>query len=206
MSGQTSPTLTAKQAAFVREYLIDLNATQAATRAGYSAKTANEQGARLLANVSVSQAVAAAMDARAQRTEITQDMVLRELARIGFGDIRKVIRWASGAIVQHDEAEDEFEGQPHGGALKRSRMGEGANLVEIIGSDELDEDAAACISEISQTTQGLKVKLYDKQAALVNIGRHLGMFTDKVEHNVSADLAAIIAARRAKVQDIGNGE
>ena len=55
------PDLTPKQEAFVAEYLIDLNATQAATRAGYSAKTANEQGSRLLANVNVSQAVQQAM-------------------------------------------------------------------------------------------------------------------------------------------------
>ena len=55
--------LTPKQAEFVRQYLVDLNATQAAIRAGYSEKTANEQGSRLLANVSVSQAIVAAKDA-----------------------------------------------------------------------------------------------------------------------------------------------
>lgn len=68
--------MTPKQKQFVKEYLIDLNATQAATRAGYSAKTANEQGARLLANVSVAQAVQKGMDERAKRTEITADYVL----------------------------------------------------------------------------------------------------------------------------------
>ena len=68
--------MTPKQQRFVHEYLIDLNATQAATRAGYSAKTANEQGSRLLANVSVKAAVHAAMDARSERTGITQDYVL----------------------------------------------------------------------------------------------------------------------------------
>jgi phage terminase small subunit len=74
--------LTPKQEAFVREYLIDLNATQAALRAGYSAKTANEQGARLLANVSVSAAVQEAMDARAKRTEITADYVLEGIKAV----------------------------------------------------------------------------------------------------------------------------
>jgi phage terminase small subunit len=71
--------LTAKQTNFVEEYLIDLNATQAAIRAGYSEKTANEQGARLLAKVSVHAAVETALAARSQRTEITQDMVVAGL-------------------------------------------------------------------------------------------------------------------------------
>lgn len=68
--------MTPKQERFVQEYLIDLNATQAATRAGYSARTANEQGARLLANVSVRSALEAAMKDRGARTQITADYVL----------------------------------------------------------------------------------------------------------------------------------
>lgn len=71
--------LTPKQAAFVREYLLDLNATQAATRAGYSARTANEQGSRLLANVSVRSAIQAAMKERSRRTEVDADYVLRTI-------------------------------------------------------------------------------------------------------------------------------
>ncbi len=74
--------LTPKQEAFVREYLIDLNGTQAAIRAGYSAKTANEQAARLLANVSVADAVQAGMDARAERTGITADYVLSGIKEV----------------------------------------------------------------------------------------------------------------------------
>lgn len=68
--------LTPKQDAFVREYLIDLNATQSAIRAGYSAKTAKEQAARLLSNVNVQGAIQSGVSARAKRTEITADYVL----------------------------------------------------------------------------------------------------------------------------------
>lgn len=68
--------LTPKQKRFASEYLIDLNATQAAIRAGYSQKTANEQGARLLANASVQAAISEAMEKRERRTQITQDYVL----------------------------------------------------------------------------------------------------------------------------------
>lgn len=67
----------AKQKLFVKEYLVDLNATQAAIRAGYSAKTANEQGARLLANVSVQAAIQEAQDKRAAKVDITAEMVLQ---------------------------------------------------------------------------------------------------------------------------------
>lgn len=77
MAAQTSDRkLTAKQQRFVAEYLKDLNGTQSATRAGYSARTANEQAARLLAKVSVKEAIQKAMDKRQARTEITQDYVL----------------------------------------------------------------------------------------------------------------------------------
>jgi phage terminase small subunit len=85
--------LTAKQQRFVDEYLIDLNATQAAIRAGYSEKTANEQGARLLANVSVGQFIKQRMDDRSQRTEITQDMVLKHWWDIATADARKLIEY-----------------------------------------------------------------------------------------------------------------
>lgn len=71
--------LTPKQQLFVDEYLIDLNATQAAIRAGYSPKTANEQGARLLVNVSISQAIKQAQQERQERTHVTQDMVVKGL-------------------------------------------------------------------------------------------------------------------------------
>lgn len=71
--------LTAKQQAFVREYLIDLNATQAAIRAGYSAKTAGAIGEENLRKPEITAAVQEAMDARAQRTEITADYVLETI-------------------------------------------------------------------------------------------------------------------------------
>jgi phage terminase small subunit len=70
-----------KQNRFVAEYLKDLNGTQAAIRAGYSAHTADQQASRLLANVKVKQAVAEAMSRRGERVEVKQDDVLRVLLR-----------------------------------------------------------------------------------------------------------------------------
>lgn len=89
----TTQELTDRQARFCEEYLIDLNATQAAIRAGYSEKTANEQGARLLANVSVQEKIAelkAERAKRAKRTEMTQDSVIQELAAVARAEVKGV--------------------------------------------------------------------------------------------------------------------
>jgi len=162
--------LTAKQRRFVEEYLVDLNATQAAIRAGYSKKTAQVQASRLLSNVMVLAAIQAAQERRSKRTEITQDMVLRELAKIGFSDIRKIVRWGNTTMVAtFNDAGEEVMETCHGLAL--------------IGADEIDDSTAAAIAEISEGREGLKIKLHDKKGALVDIGRHLGMFKDKVEHS-----------------------
>lgn len=86
----TTQELTDRQARFCEEYLIDLNATQAAIRAGYSEKTANEQGARLLANVSVQEKIAELKAERAKRTEMTQDSFIQELAAVARAEIKGV--------------------------------------------------------------------------------------------------------------------
>lgn len=89
--------LTAKQAAFVREYLVDLNATQAAIRAGYSPKTAYSQGQRLLKNVEIQGEVQAAQAAAAEKAEITvQDVIsgLRKEAEEAESDAARVSAWA----------------------------------------------------------------------------------------------------------------
>lgn len=72
-------TMTPKQVRFVEEYLIDLNATQAALRAGYSEKTAHKQGSQLLGKTSIAAAISAAQANRSERTEITQDYVLNSI-------------------------------------------------------------------------------------------------------------------------------
>lgn len=147
--------LTAKQDAFVREYLIDLNATQAAVRAGYSAKTALQQGPRLLGNVGVAAAIAAAQQVRSARTEITQDRVLKEIARVAFGDPRDVMTWGPGGVTLKDSA-----------TLTDDQAMQVSEVSETIGA----------------TGGGsLKLKKHDKVKALELLGRHLGMFTDKTE-------------------------
>lgn len=161
--------LTQKQKAFVAEYLIDLNATQAAIRAGYSKKTAGQIGDENLKKPVIAKAIQEAMKARSTRTEITQDMVLNELAKIAFSDIRKVVKWGNTELRMVDSEESSDLVPYHGLAM--------------IDSSEIDDNTAASISEVSEGRDGLKVKLHDKKGALVDIGRHLGMFKDRVEHS-----------------------
>jgi phage terminase small subunit len=133
------------------------------------------QASRLLLNVMVKAAISAAMKLRAQRTEVTADRVLQELAKIGFADIRKAVTWQTSLITEEDN--------PDGGdvAVVKNVV---TNNVQLVASEDIDDDTAAAIAEISQNAQGgLKIKLHDKRAALVDMGRHLGMFTDKVEHS-----------------------
>lgn len=186
MTGQaSSPELSEKQQCFVAEYLVDLNATQAAIRAGYSAKTAEQQGSRLLSNVKVAAAVAAAQGARSARTEITQDMVLRELAKIGFSDIRRLFT-EDGAIQRIEALDDNAAASLASVEVVRRR---------VPGSDRDDP-------EYEDVT---KFKIWDKRAALVDIGRHLGMFTEKLEISGTVHIADAIARGRARVASV-NGK
>lgn len=166
--------LTAKQQRFCDEYLIDLNATQAAIRAGYSLKTARAQGQRMLTNVDIQTYISELIKKREERTEITQDSVLRELALIAFAkasDYAKVIE---------KDAMIEVEGNmvpvldEDGNPVKY-------RTVEPILTDELTEDQKKAIAVIKKGRDGFEIKLYSKIQALELLGKHLGMFTERVE-------------------------
>ncbi|WDL97812.1 terminase small subunit [Alicyclobacillus sp. ALC3] len=142
MSGKLTP----KQQAFVREYLVDLNATQAAIRAGYSQRNADKIASQLLGKTRVSDAISAAMHKREQRTEITQDMVLNQLAKIAFADIKNTVEWDDRNI--RIRPSDEVDG----------------TIVQSITQTEIK----GIVSK--------EVKLNDRMRALELLGRHLGMF------------------------------
>ncbi len=166
--------LTDKQSTFVQEYLIDLNATQAAIRAGYSEDTARSQGQRLLTNVDIQECIQAAMDKRSNRTEITADRVLEEIARIAFLDIRQAFDDEGNLKAIKDMPED----------VARSI---GGLDHQVIG----DKD-----SQIGVTS---KIKLIDKKGALELAGKHLKLFTDKVEQNHTGQLSVVINEEDASV-------
>lgn len=125
--------LTDKQAAFVDEYIIDFNATQAAIRAKYSKATAAQTAARLLRNVKIQRAVAEAIDARAKRMEVTQDYVLGKLLE----NVERAMQTVK-HLDQHGNANGEFK---YNGAVANK--------------------------------------------ALELLGKHLGMWTEKIDINLS---------------------
>jgi phage terminase small subunit len=95
--------LTPKQKRFIEEYMIDLNATQAAIRAGYSEKTAYSAGQRLLKQVE--DEINTALAERSARTQVTADRVLKELAKIAYADPRAVLSWGPGGVSLRDSSE-----------------------------------------------------------------------------------------------------
>ncbi|MDR3779345.1 MAG: terminase small subunit [Candidatus Copromonas sp.] len=140
---------------FVDEYLIDLNGTQAAIRAGYSPKTAQEQASRLLSNVMVRAEIEKKMAERSKRIGINQDRILMELAKIALVNAGDVIDF------------------------------ENAKILEDAREDDLAAVASVKIKTIpgkgGKNGVEREVKLYDKLRALELAGKHLGMFKEKVE-------------------------
>ena len=152
--------LTEKQQHFVDEYLIDLNATQAAIRAGYSVKTADQQGSRMLANVKVQQAIAEHMAERSRRTGVNQDRVVLELAKIAFVRMTDVVD-SNGRIRQDASADD-------------------LSCIESIKYKESDNEFGGSVER--------EVKIASKMKALELLGKHLGMWNDKLDVNVTAPI------------------
>lgn len=170
--------LNAKQERFVQEYLVDLNATQAAIRAGYSAKTAGQQGFDLLKKPEIQSRIAAAQQEREQRTGITQDRVLQELARIAFFDLRKLYR-EDGSLKAMHELDDDA-----------AAVLAGVDVVEMAGGGEFG--GADGVKHVPMYTK--KAKIPDKVAALGLAMRHLGMLKDKIEHSGTINWVEQLAA------------
>lgn len=150
--------LTAKQQRFCDEYLIDLNATQAAIRAGYSVDSARDIGCENLSKPNIQKVIAKEMAERSKRTGVNQDRVVLELAKLAFVNISDLVDVSTGAVKK--------------GASR---------------------DDLACIQSIKyKTSEGVsgtsierEVKIADKKANLELLGRHLGMWNDKIDVNVA---------------------
>ena len=163
-----------KQRRFVEEYLVDLNATQAAIRAGYSEKTAGSQAFDLLKKPEIQNAIQEAQKKLSERTQITQERVLAEYAKIAFLDPRKLFN-DEGQIKPISELDDDVAAAIGGIDVVVSYSGSG-------------EDKEPDFTK--------KIKLIDKKGALDSIARHLGMFKDKVE------LSGLIGIEQRPMSDI----
>lgn len=160
--------MTKKQKRFAEEYLIDLNATQAAIRAGYSPDTAKEIGCENLTKPNIRACVDREMAERSKRTGVNADRVVRELAKIAFVNAADVIN-AKDATLRNDASEDDTA------AIQSVK-------VKTFGDDGLERE----------------IKMADKLKALELLGKHLGMFKDKLELDADMELNVTV--------DYGDGE
>ena len=165
--------LSPKQARFVQEYLLDLNATQAAIRSGYSQRTAASIGEENLRKPEIREAVEKAKAARSKRTEVTQDRVLEEIARLAFLD-PKLFYNEDGSLRAVPDMADE--------------------AAAAVTSVEVEETIAQGVV-VGRTK---KLKIADKVAALTLAARHLGMLTDKLQHSGEIGLRTLATQMRER--------
>lgn len=166
--------LTDKQKLFADEYLIDLNATRAYKAVYKNVKnddTAAAAGARMLRNVKVAEYIEKRMKDREKRTEITQDFVLKELYEIAKANGSDFVKVVDEPIIQNGK----YVVDPDTGKVKTYKS------VEVIATDKLPEEKKKAIAGIKEGKYGVEVATCDKVKALELLGRHLGMFKDKVE-------------------------
>ena len=168
--------LTPKQYLFVQEYLIDLNASQAAIRAGYSVKNAEFQAHCLLKNPKVKQAIKLAMYEREQRTKVTQDRVIQELAKIAF--------------INPTDVVNSYDASLCNGATREDTAAISSIRVKRIPSKE-------------GFGVEREIKLHDKIRALELLGKHLGLFNDKL--NITADAVVRIVDDLSDSKDEATG-
>lgn len=146
--------LTEKQKRFCDEYLIDLNAMQAAIRAGYKEGYAQKHSYDLLQQPQIKECIAKEMAERSKRTGINQDRVIRELARIAFIKADDVINMNTANVKKNANKDD----------------------LAVIQSVKVKKMPTKFGNGIER-----EIKLADKLKALELLGKHLGMFTDKIE-------------------------
>lgn len=229
--------LTEKQKRFVEEYLVDLNATQAAIRAGYSPKTANEQGARLLVNVSIQQALQKAMKDREQRTVVTADRVVQELWNIVTADANDIVelrrcccRYCWGINNRYQLTANEMKARKDSYAIEAAKAAAEGKTIAVfdplggIGYDATKEPNPVCpecfgvgVTEpfikdtrklppgvkslyagVKVTKDGVEVRMHSKDKAMELLGRHLGMFKDKVEVEIKGGIAERLKRARER--------
>ena len=182
--------LTPKQMRFVDEYLVDLNATQAAIRAGYSTKTAHVTGPENLGKPRIAEEISRRQKDLQRRTEVTQDRVVKELARIAFANIADYIHVETQTRTKDDGTEVTYQ------------------IVMFNETQELSADQRAALAVVKQSVNGFELKLHDKIKALEHLGRQIGRFTDKLEVKGAIDIASVLAAARGRVRERGepNGD
>ena len=204
MSTTQDPNLTDRQQRFVEEYLVDLCGAAAARRAGYGLAAPHKQANRLMQMPKIREAIDQRMKDRAERLEITQDWVLSEWKKIYDADPRELEQyvrfpckkcWPDGAPFGPDE---DIYPNPECGAC----YGFGEGRYVLADTRDMSEGARALFAGVQGGKDGVRAKMLSKDQALVNIARHLGMFTDRVEHSGPDGKPIEIADASAKLLDM----
>lgn len=175
--------LTPKQERFVAEYLVDLNATQAATRAGYSAKTAYSVGNENLSKPEIAEAIAKARTRQLQQADISAVRVLEELRRLSFSDLSRLVDVQGRLLPLHEMPED-VRASIASVKLTKKNLTTGDGVVDDV----------------------IEVKLWDKVRSLEMLAKHFKLLTDVVQvqdaqsaiQRLHEGRARVAAARRAK--------
>lgn len=154
--------LTSKQIRFCQEYIVDMNATQAAIRAGYSEKSAMEQGYQLLQKTPVRQKVDELKVAQQKRIEISADTILRELLRLATVDVTQAFDERGWLKDLKDIPED----------VRRAISG--LEIQELFQGEGEDRHIIGVVR---------KLRFYDKIKPLELLGKHIKLFADRIEHS-----------------------
>ena len=171
-------TLTPKQQRFVDEYLTDLNATQAAVRAGYSARSASEQGYDNLRKPQIQAAIAAARTSQCERVDIDADRVVREAWLIATADARELVEvWVQACPhcwTGEPSAEPATDRAPDPACTEC--FGDGKAQVVMHDVRTVSPAAAALYAGAKQTRYGIEIQMHSKLDAMEKLAKHLGLY------------------------------
>lgn len=171
MAGTKEKKLTPRQARFVSEYLLDLNATQAAKRAGFSVRTAKAAGSRLLTFVAVAAAISEGKKQTEAKTGITRERVLAELELLAFSDVSHYLVSDAGNV-------DLAAGAPNGAMRAISAI-----------KRRVTTDSEGGV------TRETEVRLWNKPEPLKLAGKHVGLFIDKNEEPAPTNIVVYAGMR-----------
>ena len=160
-----------KQEQFCREYVVDLNATQAAIRAGYSHVTAAQIAAKLLTKVNIQEYIQALRNKISDKLEISAERVLREYAKLAFTNFNDLVDISTGSPVFRNE-------------------------------DDIEEEHLAALQSVSETKDGLKIKMHDKKGALDSLAKHLNLFREDNKKEVMMAVGKISKADAEMVKKV----
>lgn len=169
--------LTEKQKLFVEEYLKDLNATQAAIRAGYNKKNARIIACQNLTKLNIQEYLTERMKAREKRTEITQDMIIKELSKIAFSN-------ATDYVTVETKPLKVLKKDPKTNEEKYVDSDVMYQDIIIKDTKDMTDDQKAAIGSIKHTKYGVAIDSLNKIEALHLLGQHLGMFKNNQPINV----------------------